>query len=653
MTHDTGSSVDRPVVPALLAVLAIGLMAGCTVWVNPNLGGTPQSDPSVSTATSVPSPGPSQTPTKIPTATPVPPKELTVCQAQEPNTLFIYGGPSRAARSVLDAVYDGPIETRHYAFEPVILERLPTLEEGDAALQNVYVGPGERVLNANLAVTELSPDTTVFNADGDEVVFEGDTITMTQMVVTFTLRSDILWADGEPLTAEDSRFSYELAGRLEDAALRRRLERTASYEVKDSQTIVWTGVPGHRDSYFVLNFYHPLPQHDLTTVSVDQLMGEVEDRYVPLGWGPFQVETWTDGDAITLVPNPHYFRASEGLPHLDRLNFRFVDDPQEVAADLLSGRCDIVSEELLSGSSDPLSLGHLETDDVELLSAPSSEWEHLDFGVQPASWAQRIAFFGDRQVRQAIAHCVDRERVARQAFPNAEPTIANSYVLPQHPLYAREALHEWAYDPAAGRSMLAEAGWQDVDGDGLLEAETVPGIQPGTVFSVTLLTTEGDSGRERAAGVLEENLAECGIRVATKYLPPDVFYADGPDGPIFGRQFDLALFSWLNGVSAPCGLYLSTEIPTEENWWATSNNPGYASEGYDQACRMATNALYGTESRLRASREAQRIFSRDLPVLPLYFVPRTVAVRSDVTGVVLDPSQPTVFWNAEAFDLSR
>jgi peptide/nickel transport system substrate-binding protein len=512
------------------------------------------------------------------------------------------------------------------------------------------VEEGERVLAAGGAVVELSSDVTVVNADGEETVFAGDAITMTQMVVTLTLRADLTWADGEPLTAGDSRFSYELAGQLDDAALHRRVDRTASYEVKDEQTVVWTGVPGYQDSYYMLNFYHPLPRHVLGDASVEELMAMDEVHRRPLGWGAFMVESWREGNSVSLVRNPHYFRASEGLPHLDRVTFRFFDAPEAAVEALLAGACDVIDERLTAGTA----LASLEeAGGARLISEPSSEWEHLDFGVQPARWSGRTPFFTAREVRHAIAHCVDREGIAAAAFAHTEAAVAHSYVMGRHPLYAGDALQPWAHDPAAGQAMLEEAGWQDTDGDGIREAYGVAGIASGTVFSTTLLTTEGDAARQRAAEVLQQNLADCGVGVSVDYLPPDVFYADGPDGPIFGRQFDLALFSWLNGLSAPCEVYLSSQIPDEQNWWATSNNPGYASEAYDAACRTALEALYGTEAFLDAHREAQRIFSQDLPVLPLYLVPRTVAVRPRVNGIVLDPSQQTVFWNVESIDVER
>jgi len=657
MSQSAHRLIGRHHLVHLLAPLAIALLAACTLRVPPDATPTPDRptpDPSTpDPPTSMPSPSPSPAPTSTPTATALPPKELVVCQGEEPNTLFIYDGPSRAARNVLDVIYDGPIETRDYTFEPVILERLPSLESGGAAERTVYVGDGERVLNASGEVSELLPEVTVYNAEGAEVIFRGDAISMTQMVVTFTLRADVTWADGKPLTAEDSRFSYQLAGQLDDAALQRRMDRTASYQVEDSQTVVWTGVPGYRETYYLLNFYHPLPQHVMGDNSVEQLLEMDMVQHRPLGWGPFVVETWAEGDHITLVRNPHYFRASEGLPHVDRVTFRFVDGPQQAIEDLLDGACDIVSEDLMMPTALDSLLEASEADGARLVSAPSSEWEHLDFGIQPARWSGRVAFFGVRGVRQAVAHCVDRERIAAEAFPHADATVAHSYVSSRHPLYVGDELRHWPYDPAMGRSMLEEAGWRDDDGDGIREAQDVPGVARGTVFSVTLLTTEGDLARQRVADILKKDLVDCGIGLAVEPLTPDVFYADGPDGPVFGRQFDLALFSWLNGFDAPCALYLSTQIPNEDNWWATSNDPGYASEAYDEACRSALDALYGTSSYLRFHREAQRIFSEDLPVLPLYFVPRTVAVGRGVEGVVVNPSERTIFWNIESIDVTR
>jgi peptide/nickel transport system substrate-binding protein len=636
------------------AVLALGALAIMgALWVADNSGSmfvTPTLVPTLQRPTSSPT-SPTVIPTDVPT--PLPPKELTICQAEEPNTLFIYGGPSRAARNVLEAIYDGPIDTRSYQFQPVILEKIPSLTDGDAAVYTVEIGEGSQVVDVNGLAVNLLAGVTVFNADGQQVTFEGEAgevITMSQMVVTFTLRAGLTWADGEPLTAYDSRYSYQLAGEFDNPSLQLLWERTKRYDVLDDRTVVWTGLPGYRDPFYFMNFYHPLPQHAWGQVTADFLLNAEVAQRKPLGWGPFSVEEWVAGDHITLVRNPHYFRAAEGLPYLDRVTFRFVRDLRQALDWLAGGECDLITQDVIEGGDVEPLLTAVQNGQAQLISSPSSEWEHLDFGIQPASWVRRPDYFGDVRVRQAIAQCVDRERIAREAPLYGKASVAASYIAPEHPLYMNDRLHHWGYDPAGGRLLLDEVGWRDEDGDGMREAHNVAGVAYGTPFTVTLLTTSDYTPHERTARILTENLAECGIGLAVEVLPPEEFFADGPDGPVFGRQFDLALFSWQNYLDAPCGLYLSAQIPGPDNWWATSNNPGYSSAEYDAACQAALNALPGTDDYARFYGEAQRIFSNDLPVLPLYFVPKAVAVRPGVSGVVLDPGEFLELWNIESFD---
>ena len=625
--------------------------------------------PVVSTSPSTAVPTPTPTPIPTPTATPAPPKEFTICQAEEPNTLFVYGGPSRAARNVLEAIYDGPIDTRTYGFQPVILTKLPSLADGGAVTQTVQAVEGDTVVDANSLAVDLAPGVTVLDANGEEVTFAGGVVTMTQMVVTFTLRDDVVWADGEPLTADDSRYSFELAQEFDNLPLRLQLlqDQTFSYDAVDEHTVVWTSVPGYRDAFFFQgfyfqnfyyqNFYHPLPRHVWGTTSADRLLSAEVAHRRPLGWGPFVVEEWVEGERITLVRNPHYFRVAEGLPYLDRLVFRFVPDLRQALDLLLAGECDLIGQDVIEreavGSGSLASL--LEAADVgaaQLVHAPSTEWEHLDFGIDPAKWVRRPDFFGDVRTRQAVAMCVHRERIAGEALPYGRGVVASSYVAAEHPLYAGDRLYRHDYNPSNALSMLDEIGWRDENGDGIREAHGVTGVVNSTPFSVTLLTNGDHLAHERTARILVENLAACGIGLAVQFSPAEQLFTDGPDGPVFGRQFDLALFSWLNDLDAPCWLYLSTGIPTSENWWATSNNPGYASADYDAACQAALSSLPGTAAYTRNHIDAQRTFSFDLPVLPLYFVPNVVATRPGVSGVILDPSQYLELWNIESFDIT-
>ena len=648
-------------------VVALGAIVGLLFIVNnPNSALVIPTLAPTAGITVSPSPSP-VVPTTFPTGQPTlaPSKEITICQAEEPNTLFIYGGPSRAARNVLEAIYDGPIDTPTYQYQPTIMEKLPSLSDGDAALRIVQVKEGERVIDVNNEwAVPLGSGVIILDADGQEVVFESGVVTMTQLVVTFTLRAGVTWEDGHPLTADDSVYSFELAGALGNLPPHAMLllDHTQSYKAVDGRTVVWTSVPGYRDTFYfygspsqntyVQNFYHPLPEHSLGTLSADQMLDSEIVRHRPIGWGPFAMQEWVVGDHITLVRNTHYFRASEGLPYLDRVTFRFVPDLQQALDLLAAGECDVIAQDVIEGGDITLLLDAAEAGTVQLLSSSSSEWEHLDFGITPASWVRRPDYFGDVRVRQAIAQCVDRERIAREASPYGEAVLAHSYVPAEHPFYT-EGIRHWSYDPAAGQALLEEVGWQDGDGDGVREARDVAGIAWGTPFSVTLVTTSDDPARRWTAQVLTENLADCGIVLGVQYFSStEALVFEGYDSPVLGRQFDLALYSWNSGLYASCELYLSSQIPAPENQWTTLNSPGYISADYDMACQTALGALTGASARLYYHGEAQRVFAEDLPALPLYFVPRLVAVRPGVSGVVPNPSE-YLTWSIETFDLDR
>jgi peptide/nickel transport system substrate-binding protein len=607
-------------------------------------------------------------PTARPTSQPteVPLKELTICQKEEPNTLFIYGRPSRGARNVLEAIYDGPIDAPIYRFAPQILAKLPSLSDGDVAVRSVEVREGDRVMDVqNEWAVVLQPGVNVVDSSGREVAFAGEVLTMTQLAVTFTLRADVTWEDGHPLTADDSVYSFELAGALGNLPPHDRLllDRTSSYEAVDDRTVVWTSVPGYRDTFYlygspsqnvyIQNFYHPLPRHSLGTVDADQMLDSEIVRHRPMGWGPFVLQEWVVGDHITLVRNERYFRISEGLPHLDRVTFRFVAGLRQALDLFAAGECDVITQDVIEGQDTALLLEAVGTGAMQFVSSSSSEWEHLDFGIQPTSWVDRPDYFGDVRVRQAIAQCIDRERIVREASPYGEAVVAHSYIPVGHPLYAEEQLHRWEYDPYEGRVLLDEVGWQDGDRDGIREARDVEGVAWGTPFSITLVTTNDDPARRRTAQIVSENLADCGIGLGTQYYSStQELVFEGHDSPVLGRQFDLALYSWNSGLYAPCELYLSSQIPAPGNQWTTLNSPGYVSADYDAACRSALDALWGADSHNHYHREAQYVFSRDLPALPLYFVPRLVAVRPGVVGIAPDPSE-YLTWNIETVDRTR
>jgi peptide/nickel transport system substrate-binding protein len=594
------------------------------------------------------------TPTRSPRPTPPGPKTLTICMVGEPDTLYLYGDSQiEATQHVMEAIYDGPIDYRDYVYHPVILQKLPSLDDGDAAIRTVSVRTGSIVVNAAGEVVSLAEGMLVHpagcRAEECAVEFDGEPLQMDKMEVTFSLRDDVTWSDGEPLTAADSAFAFEIASDDSTPGRRYLAERTSQYYAQGDWRVKWIGLPGFTPADYFLNFFAPLPRHQLEGRTPVSLLRAEVTRRAPLGWGPFVVDEWVTGEYIALSRNPHYFRASDGLPLLDGVMFRFASSGSEMLSYVLSGECDVGTR---NAEFEPLlpTLAQVEEEGLlRMVTTPSDSWEQIDFGISSVSSYRRPDFFGDVRVRQAIARCIDRWAIVDEVT-YGRSVVPDSYLPPMHPLYSIDELAYWDYDPVAGQALLEEIGWFDEDADGVREARGISGIPNGTPFEVTLLVTADSVASTQVDHIVKTNLADCGIRVTVEPTPSWRLFADGPEGPFFGRQFDLVETRRQFNLFPECEYYVSSEIPDRGLWYG-KNASGYANESYDAACQAALQALPGTSEYETYHKQTQTIFSEELPAIPLFMWLRVAVVRPHVLNFALDATSPSELWNIEVLDV--
>jgi peptide/nickel transport system substrate-binding protein len=606
----------------------------------------------------------SPAPTLQPSPTPKPPRELNICIGQEPQTLYLYGGSSRAMWSVLEAVYDGPIDTRQYQDVPVILENLPDETNGGAVAQSVSIQRGQKIIAADGSLAYLDQGTRVRPAGcrSDDCALEWDgtsPLSMDQWTLTFRLKPGLLWSDGQPLTARDSLYSYQLANDPATPVSRNLLDRTAEYRAVDEITVAWTGIPGYRPERFSDAFFIPLPEHAWSGYSAEELLSAEESTRRPLGWGPYVIEEWIPAEYLRLRSNPNYFRAGEGLPRFDLLTFHFLGEQADNnLAALNEDVCDIVDqttllEEIIYTVADQEAAGKVKT-----YASLGPEWAHLDFGIRLAAYdggynpwsGYRQDIFSDVRVRKAFTLCMDRQLIIDQLL-YGHSQIPAGFFPPGHPFYAAD-LQPLPYDPAEGMRLLDQAGWRDLDGDPSTPrtALGVANVLNGAPLQVTYLTTPDRLGRGSAER-LASSLAGCGIQVEIQTQRPEQLFAPGPDGPLFGRSFDLAQFSWASGRGSPCFVYTSEQIPSAQNGWLGTNVTGFSDEQYDRACQAALQAGQQPDDEgLAAQIEVQRLYAEMLPSVPLYYEIRLSASRPDLCGMEADASARSEFWNLEAID---
>ncbi len=635
---------------SLASMIGVMILSSCTSDTTPVVESTP-------------------VPSVTPSPTPEPVKKLTVCLGEEPSSLYLYGNSSQAMWSVLEAIYDGPIDTINNTPKPVILEELPTLANGGVTLQSAVVKAGDRVANIEGDVVALQKGVKVFpegcNSPTCAVEWDGSSeLSLSQMKATFKLLPGITWSDGMPLTASDSVYSYQLSGDPETNVSKKSFNLTAAYEATDELTVEWTGIPGYLSMRPATFFWIPQPQHLMQGQTAAELNAADLTTKTPVGWGAYQIAEWVPGESIRLVKNPNYFRVAEGLPAFDELVYRFVPtSPESDLSPIVHGECDIMDAS--TGLEDQIqSVRELElAGELTSYFGQGPAFEAIYLGINPASYDEvfnafidRPAFFSDLRTRQAINYCIDRDSI-KSDLMFSQSDIPASYLPPQHPL-AVDGLSVLSYDPAKAIALLEEAGWVDADGDPETPRTSngVKDVVNGKDFAITYTTTDTTLHRQISESITK-SLKECGVKVTTQYLPVSELVASGPEGVLFGRNFDLAEISWATGNVPPCFLFSTSEIPAEKNGWlgtkyAGVNLTGYSNPDYDAACaNLLTAGL--DETLYNASNEiTQTIIANDLPMIPLFYQIKAMAARPDLCGLTMDTSARSALNSIESLILS-
>jgi peptide/nickel transport system substrate-binding protein len=592
------------------------------------------------------------TPISTPTPEPPPPSMLVVCLQDEPQSLYLYGASGREADVVLQALYDGPFDVRGFAVQPVILSKIPSLADGDARLESVSITEGSTYLNPETLQPDVLKSGMPYlkaGCRGEDCIstyYSGEVFT-DRMVVDFQLREGVSWSDGQPVTAGDSVFSYQLDASPDTPSVKYLVDRTASYEVVDDRTVRWTGIAGFLDTEYQTNFWTPLPRHQLGAYSAAELLTLEEAAKNPLGWGAFVMQSWQPGEQIVMQRNESYFRSDEGLPGYDMLVFRFLGDVEAESAllQVVSGECDLVDETLLDGDRLVGLAEDAQAEQVRLEWAPGLLLERVEFNLLPTG-GNIGKILTEVRTRQAIAQCIDRQGLVDEVLAGMGE-VSDSYIPATHPLYAGPS-DTLTYDPSAAQAMLQSIGWVRLESaaDGIRTALSVNGVRQGTPLVIRYLSPPG-ALHEAIAQHLEQDLAQCGVQLQVEAIAQEQLFAEWPDGEAFGRKYGMLEWAWPTWLTPACEVFSSAAIASNDNPHGY-NASGYRDRNFDQACLRVLQGPSEDEAFLSAVERTQELFATNLPAVPLFVLPRLVAVGRQVCGIEVDPSALSILWNVES-----
>ena len=425
------------------------------------------------------------------------------------------------------------------------------------------------------------------------------------VAVTLKLRPDLRWGDGEPVTARDVLFTWQLASNPASGfTTPHPWNRAASVDVVDDHTAVLH--LKHVDASLA-SWDQLLPEHvegPIAAKSADMAAYAKATAYLaapttPGLWdGPYLITSYQAGQQIVYEPNPNW---PGEKPALKRITLKLVDGTAALQASLLSGDVDVAAGEGIGLTTDQvLALRKQYPERFTYTVKPGLGYEHID--------AQRDnPALADVRVRRALLMAIDREAMSKRLSEGLEP-VANSWVSPLSPNYNPD-LASASYDTAGARALLAEAGWRP-GSDGICRNAQ------GKKLSFELVTIAGNRLQEVQGQVLQSDWKAACVEATIKAEPPGTLFGD----TLKHRTYTgLVLYAWTGLADEVPRATLSTDqIPTATNNWGGANYAGFSNPKMDEDIAAARSELDPAKQKA-IWMDMQRIYVEQLPVLPLFF----------------------------------
>lgn len=466
-----------------------------------------------------------------------------------------------------------------------------------------------------------------------EPQFEDDGAT-----VSIALRDDARWHSGAPVTCEDVRFTWQAqvdpALGWRAASIKRHLE---AIECPAPHAVVARFSRAYPGMLVDLNDLNILPR---SLAEIPRAEWRQTDWSARLdAAGPFRVASVTVGQGIVLERNPSYWDAPE-RPHLERIAFRVVPDTTARLTQLLAGEVDLVDaippdKARLFGEGSGVTvhrrpgwgytyLGWMAIDRAAYRSyrtgreAACRKAGQEDCPDDPRE-VSRLAkerphpLFGDPRVRRAMTLAIDRAALAATL-------LAGEAEIPASPILAPLAEHDPALSPLPhapdqARTLLAEAGFADRDGDGTLD-------RGGRPFAFEIAVQAGHALRRDAAVMIQRDLSALGVAITIRPVEDGAFFAT-----LAGRDAD----AWVGSWRVPARVDMVELLHADATG---SGGLNFGAWSDPEADRLALAARDEIDPARRAAvwRQWESIFVAEQPYTLLFRERRLTGVRDRVRG---------------------
>lgn len=421
---------------------------------------------------------------------------------------------------------------------------------------------------------------------------------------TFHLRPDVTFSDGHPLTAEDVKFTFDMirSPEVDAPQLRSYFVDITAIDVLDEHTVRFTCDKPYYRHLVMIGGMYIIPRH---------IYGEGDfNRHPanrsPVGSGPYRLDHWKTGQELVLARNYRWWGAAftRNRPYFDRIVYTILTEDN--SAFLLLARGDLDAMALRPDVWERRAAAPRFTARFNRFAYDRPAYNYI-------GWNLRDPRFADRRVRRALAMLMDREAI-RDGIYKGLATIVTSGFMPGTPEFNPD-IKPVPYDPEAARKLLAEAGWRDSDGDGLLDRDGLP-------LKFEVATTNQNPLAEQILTLYKEALARVGIELVIRPLE----WASLLDR-VDKREFEAVLMGWqMPPDPDPYQVWHSSQAE------AGSNYVGFVNEEADRLIEAA-RACFDRNERIRMYHRFQEILDEEQPYLFLIAPRALLAVDRRIYGI--------------------
>lgn len=430
-----------------------------------------------------------------------------------------------------------------------------------------------------------------------------------RLTITFHLRKGVTWHDGAPFTSADVLFTYQMyidpkvpTSYAEDFLQVAKAEAVDPYTFR--VTYKEPFAPALESWGTAIQPKHLLEGQEITKSPLTRS---------PVGTGPYKFVKWDAGEKIELLANPDYF---EGQPYIHRVVYRVIPDTSTQFLELQSGGLDMMGLTPIQFKTQT---------DTPAFTRNFNKYSYLSFSYTYLGYNLNKPLFQDQRLRQAISYAINKQEIIDGVLLGLGEIATGPYK-PDTWVYNKN-VKRYPYDPDRSKSLLAEAGWTDSDGDGILDKD-------GQKLAFTIVTNQGNDLRSKTAEIIQRRLKEVGIAIEIRVVEWATFLKEF----IFPGNFDATILGWSGGPE-----------PDQYNIWHSSktaprelNFIKYKNPEVDKLLEQGRRTFDQSE-RKKIYDRFQEILAEEQPYTFLYVADALPAVAKRFRGI--EPSPAGITYN--------